>query len=64
MSKVRAVLRLVLFDKDSILLSVHMCGKIYSWKDTRYGLILPNGFIVSCEIAKCINEIVNNKGEV
>ena len=29
-----------------------------------YGVIMPNVFIVSCRIAKCIREIVSNKGEV
>ena len=41
-----------------------MCRKIYSWKDKSYGRVFPNVFIVGYRIAKCMREIVSNKGEV
>ena len=34
--------------------SNNMC-RIYFWKDKSYGLVLPNVFIVSYRIAKCIS---------
>ena len=37
--------------------TVQRADRNYSWKDKRYGLVLPKGFIVSYRIAKCIREI-------
>ena len=41
-----------------------MSRKIYPNKDKSYSLVLPNVFTVSYGIAKCMREIVSNKGEV
>ena len=41
-----------------------MCQNIYSRNCKSYGLVLPDVFIVSLGIAKCIREMVSNNGEV